>query len=83
MRFDSVASSIQSIRGEPREVADSVQRVVSTLSPTNQRAVLSIIQRLGRRLREGRNGNVRIDLFIKSGSIAQNISYEESERLVF
>lgn len=67
----------------PKDVAELITAEIESLSPTNQRAVLSLIRRLRDRLGQDRNGEVDITLFIKSGSIAQNYSFQDTERVRF
>ena len=66
-----------------RDVANQIAAEANQLSPTNQRAVLSLLRRLRDRLEQDRNGEVDITLFIKSGSIAQNYAFQDTERVSF
>lgn len=66
-----------------RDVAAQIAAEAQQLSPANQRAVLSLLRRLTDRLAQQRNGEVDIKLFIKSGSIAQNYTFQDTERVSF
>ena len=66
-----------------RNVAAQIAAEAEQLSATNQRAVLSLLRRLRDRLEQERNGEVDITLFIKSGSIAQNYGFQDTERVSF